>query len=106
MNANASFEMMQNLFTDLSNSNGAVIISAAGGMEYAFEGDKWNNGVFTYCVQQGITNKMADKSITGNYDESVSVAELLMYVSRRVSELTVENKNPLRGEIMWNTTGC
>jgi hypothetical protein len=28
---------MQNTFSDLGSSNGAIIVSAAGGMEYAFE---------------------------------------------------------------------
>jgi hypothetical protein len=93
MSANSSFEMMQNLFTDLSGGNGAVIISAAGGMEYAFESDKWTNGVFTYCVRQGIENKDADRE-SGNFDNRVTVRELLLYVSRKVSELTNGKQKP------------
>jgi hypothetical protein len=92
MEANSSFEMMQHLFTDLSGGNGAVIISAAGGMEYAFESGQWNNGVFTYCVRKGIMNKDAD--LEGNFDGKVSIQELLQYVSRKVSELTNGKQKP------------
>jgi hypothetical protein len=92
--ANSTFELMQNLFTDLSAGNGAVIISAAGGMEYAFESDKWNNGVFTYCVRMGIEEDLADKE-GGNGDNLVDVTELKNYVSRRVFELTNGKQRPV-----------
>lgn len=92
--ANSSYDMMQNLFTDLSTGNGAVIISAAGGMEYAFESDKWNNGVFTYCIRKGLEEEMADKD-GGNGDKYVDIAELKNYVSRKVSELTKGKQKPV-----------
>ena len=84
---------MQNLFADLSNSNGAVVISAAGGMEYALESAQWNNGVFTYCVRKGIEEKRADVE-GGNNDTKVSVQELQQYVSKKVSELTRGKQQP------------
>ncbi|RYY47207.1 MAG: hypothetical protein EOO06_12890 [Chitinophagaceae bacterium] len=91
--AGNSFEMMQKLFTDLKGNNGAVIISAAGGMEYALESAKWNNGVFTYCVRRGIEEKYADTD-GGNFDGRVTVQELQQYVSRKVSELTNGKQQP------------
>ena len=94
MDANSSYEVMQNLFADISTGNGAVIISAAGGMEYAFESAKWNNGVFTYCIRKGIEEEMADKD-GGNADNLVDVAELKNYVSRKVSELTNGRQRPV-----------
>ena len=94
IDANSSYEVMQNLFTDISTGNGAVIISAAGGMEYAFESAKWNNGVFTYCIRKGIEEEMADKD-GGNGDNWVDVAELKNYVSRKVSELTNGKQRPV-----------
>ncbi len=89
----SSFQVMQNLFADLSNSNGAVVISAAGGMEYALESAQWNNGVFTYCVRKGIEEKMADTE-GGNNDTKVTVQELQQYVSKKVSELTRGKQQP------------
>ncbi len=94
VSANSSFELMQNLFSDLSNGNGAVIISAAGGMEYAFESAKWNNGVFTYCIREGIFDGYADKYYGGNDDRKISVQELSNYVNKRVSELTNGKQKP------------
>lgn len=92
--ASSAFEIMQNLFTDISTGNGAVVISAAGGMEYAFESDKWNNGVFTYCIRQGIEEEQADK-VGGNDNRAVEVSELKNYVSQKVSELTNGKQRPV-----------
>ena len=94
---------MQNLFADISSGNGAVIISAAGGMEYAFESEKWNNGVFTYCVRKAIEEEIADKD-GGNSDKAVDVAELKNYISRKVSELTNGKQRPVsrRENIEYN----
>lgn len=94
VNANSSFELMQNLFSDLSSSNGAVIISAAGGMEYAYESAKWNNGVFTYSIREGIFDGYADKYYSGNNNGQVTVQELTNYVNKRVSELTNGKQKP------------
>ncbi|MCE3283687.1 MAG: protein with repeat domain, partial [Chitinophagaceae bacterium] len=77
------FDLMQNMFTDLSNNNGTVVISAAGGLEYAFESGKWNNGVFTYCVR---------KALTESY--RMTVSELLTYVSNMVPQLTQGKQRP------------
>lgn len=101
--ANSTYEVMQNLFADISSGNGAVIISAAGGMEYAFESDKWNNGVFTYCIRRGIEEEKADKE-DGNNDNLVDVGELKEYVSRKVSELTNGKQRPVsrRENIEYN----
>ena len=90
---NNTFDLMQNLFADLSTSNGTVVISAAGGLEYAFESPEWNNGVFTYCVRKGIEEKEADTD-GGNSDGVVTVQELQQYVSRKVSELTKGRQKP------------
>ncbi len=94
VDANSSYEVMQNLFADISTGNGAVVISAAGGMEYAFESEKWNNGVFTYCIRKGIEENMADTD-GGNADRRVDVAELKNYVSKKVSELTKGKQRPV-----------
>jgi|GEM_PF-1149511 len=94
VSANSSFELMQHLFSDLSGSNGAVVISAAGGMEYAFESPEWNNGVFTYSIREGIFSKFADKYYGGNNDGNVTVQELANYVNKRVSELTSGKQRP------------
>ena len=79
-----SFAYMQALFSDVSKGSGAVIISAAGGAEFALESNEWNNGVFTYCIMKGMKNGEADR----DKDKSISISELKNYVISNVSELT------------------
>jgi len=85
-----SFELMQELFSDLSRSSGAVVISAATGTGYALESPEWNNGVFTYCLLNGLKNMAADK----NKDKKITVSELKDYVSDEVSKLTNGAQKP------------
>lgn len=47
--------LMQELFGDLSRGNGSFVISAAAGNEYAYEGQSWNNGVFTYSFLKNLS---------------------------------------------------
>lgn len=85
-----SFDLMKQRFTNLSKNNGSVVISAAGGMEYAYEGERWSNGVFTYCLINGLEQSKADK----NKDSKVMINELKNYVSREVEKLTKGKQKP------------
>ncbi len=85
-----SFAYMKALFADLSVGSGATIISAAGGLEFAYESPRWNNGVFTYSILQGVNDKLMDK----NEDRLISVGELRSYVTKRVSQLTRGKQTP------------
>jgi len=85
-----SFELMQELFTNLSKGNGAVVISAAGGLEYAYEGPDWKNGVFTYSVRKGLKDNEADL----NHDETITVNELKDYLYKQVETLTNGRQKP------------
>jgi WD40 repeat protein len=85
-----SFELMQELFADLRRGTGAMVISSAGGAEFAFESSEWKNGVFTYSVLEGIRTGKAD----ANRDGEIRVSELRDYVFARVKELTQGKQNP------------
>jgi hypothetical protein len=85
-----TFELMQSLFANVSKGTGAVVISAAGGKEYALESGKWNNGVFTYCVRKALEEKAAD----ANNDSEVTITELKDYVSKEVERLTQGRQKP------------
>ena len=85
-----SFELMQELFANLSRGSGAVVISAAAGTGYALESAEWNNGVFTFCIINGLKNFAADAS----GDKTVSVSELKDYVSKEVERLTNGAQKP------------
>jgi WD40 repeat protein/uncharacterized caspase-like protein len=83
-------EMMEALFTDVRKGTGATIISSAGGAEFAMESDTWKNGLFTYCLLNGINNKTADS----NGDGRVTVSEIRNYVYREVSLLSSGKQRP------------
>ena len=81
---------MKELFADFRSSTGAVVISAAGGAEFAFESAKWKNGVFTYSVLEGLKTGNAD----ADKNSEITVSELRDYVFARVKELTNGLQNP------------
>lgn len=85
-----SFELMRELFADLRQNSGAVVISSAGGAEFAFESDRWNNGVFTYCALDALQNGTADR----NTDNIISITEWRNYIINQVRHLTNERQNP------------
>jgi len=81
---------MQKLFANLSRGSGAVAISAASGVEYAYEDQQWQNGVFTYCVLEGLKTRHADL----NKDGEIRVSELKDYVTEKVQKLTQGRQTP------------
>jgi hypothetical protein len=83
-------ELTKSLFTDLRKGTGATVISSAGGMEFAIEGDDWNNGLFTYCFINGIKSKEADL----NGDKEIWLSEIQQYVSQQVYELSGGRQQP------------
>ncbi|MBL7791455.1 MAG: caspase family protein [Saprospiraceae bacterium] len=85
-----SFELMKELFVDLRRGTGATIISSAGGTEFAMEGAKWKNGVFTYCLLRGLSEKIADLDKNGQ----VMISELEQYLSVEVPKLTDNHQRP------------
>ena len=86
----SSFELSRILFADMRNSNGATVVSSAGGAEYAMEGQQWNNGVFTYCILNGITEEKADL----NGDGRIMLSELQEYINNEVPRLTDGKQTP------------
>lgn len=90
MKLNNSFELMQELFAGLDKGTGTIVISAAAGKGYALESAKWNNGVFTYSIINGLKNKAADK----NKDGFVSISELKDYSIKQVELLTGGKQKP------------
>jgi WD40 repeat protein len=86
----SSMEISKVLFADTRLNNGVNVISSAGGAEYAIEGAKWNNGVFTYSLINGLKNKEADL----NKDGEVWVNELQEYLGKKVSEVTGGKQTP------------
>lgn len=84
------FELMQELYADLRRGTGAMVISSAGGMEFALESEKWKNGVFSYALLEALSEGKGD----ANSDGQITVSELRNYVFDRVVELTDGRQHP------------
>jgi uncharacterized caspase-like protein len=78
------------LFNDLRVGSGTTVISAAGGMEFAIEGDKWKNGVFTYSLLTGLQDGLADL----NGDKQITLSEIQKYLYIKVPQLTDGRQKP------------
>ncbi|MEX1000723.1 MAG: caspase family protein [Crocinitomicaceae bacterium] len=85
-----SFDLSRSLFVDMRLNNGSTVVSSAGGAEFAIEGDKWNNGVFTYCLLNGLRDKKADL----NGDKVIMLSEIQKYVQNQVIKRTNGRQTP------------
>lgn len=72
-----SFELMQELFTNVNRGTGATVIAASGGTQFAQEGGGLKNGVFTYSILELMQQQ-----------QGVTVSELKTTVGKRVNQLT------------------
>jgi WD40 repeat protein len=84
-----SFELMKELFTDISRGNGASVISAASGKEFALENSTWSNGVFTFSLKKALLENLADLNGDG-----ITVNELKNFVSDQVEKYTNGRQRP------------
>jgi hypothetical protein len=82
--------LLEELFAELRRGNGAAVITAAGGLQVAYEGVGTSNGLFTSQVIEGLRSGSAD----ANRDGSVSVSELRDFVVNRVQELSGGKQRP------------
>ena len=78
------------LFNDLRRGTGATVISSAGGAEFAMESDEWKNGLFTYCLLDGMTSGTADL----DKDGQIMLLELQEYVVDKVKALSKGKQIP------------
>jgi uncharacterized caspase-like protein len=85
-----AMEMSKAVFSDLRQNSGATIISSAGGTEAAFEGAKWNNGLFTHCLLDGMTHLKADE----NRDKKITLSELQKFIAEEVNRLSEGKQTP------------
>jgi hypothetical protein len=81
---------MNELFVNVRNNTGSVIISAAGGLQSALEaveveGKEIKNGAFTFSVLECLTK---------NNSNEIKVNDLKHYVEKRVEEITKGKQKP------------
>lgn len=83
-------KMARLLFADIRKGSGTTVISSAGGVEFAMESAEWKNGLFTYCLLNGLKNKTADL----NKDGAIMLSELQEYIIYKVGELSKGKQVP------------
>lgn len=86
----SSLEACKTIFTDLSSSSGISIVSSASAVEFAREGNLWANGVFTFCLLEGLRTKSADT----NGDGEIHIVELTNYLHNAVYQMTNGKQQP------------
>lgn len=95
-----SLELVSDIFSDTRKGSGAIVISSAGGAEYAMESDTWKNGLFTYAFLQGFQkstyNKYSKLIYNADYNENglVEVSEIRKYVYTLVKQLSGNKQKP------------
>lgn len=88
--AERAFNLMREWFADLTVSTGATVLASAGGLQFAIEGEKWKNGVFTWCLLDALRNKNAD----ANHDGKIMLSELRDYLDSAVPNQTNRKQQP------------
>jgi hypothetical protein len=84
-----SFEYMEDLFENLTRTNGTLVIAAARGKQFANEGRQWGNGAFTYSVLD-VFRTVGSKTL--------DISELRDRVAAKVQALTHGRQNPTSSE--------
>jgi WD40 repeat protein/uncharacterized caspase-like protein len=85
-----SLALVEELFADLRLGNGISVVSASGGLQYAFESSRWSGGVFAYALRLGLGQMEAD----GDKDGRITSSELRDFVRLKVPELTRQKQKP------------
>jgi len=83
-------ELAKVMFSDLRTGTGSTVISSSGGAEYSMESKNWQNGLFTYCLLEGLSTKKADL----NHDNKIMVSELQNYIRQRADLLSGGQQQP------------
>jgi hypothetical protein len=78
-----SFELMNDLFANVSKGTGATVIAASAGTQFALETNELQNGVFTFCFLQMLKSK-----------PTCSVQELKKNISSEVERRTNGAQKP------------
>jgi uncharacterized caspase-like protein len=88
-----SFQLMQELFADLRRGNGASVIAAASGVQYAYEAD--GNGIFTHSLLEGLHRTLGGRVVADRDNNgSVEVSELRDWILDQVQMRTGGRQTP------------
>lgn len=78
------------MFLDLRRTTGATVLSASGGLEFAYETEEAGNGLFTHSLVSALTAPVTD----ADHDGEVTASELIQATARSVEQLTGGQQRP------------
>ena len=84
------FDRERYIYNDLARRSGSIVLSSSRGSEVSYEGDEWQNGVFTHMLVRALSSAAADADRSG----SVTIDELRAYLSNEVPKLTDDRQHP------------
>lgn len=73
----------------MSAEAGITVMTSSSGKEFSYENPRWGHGAFTKSLLEGV-----DGEADYNHDQVISLAELNLYISLRVKELTGGLQHP------------
>lgn len=82
----ATSQLADDIFSDLTTSAGATLISASSGTEQALEGIDWQNGVFTHLLKEAMEKAPEHKMLT--------IEKIAEYAKEKVPEITNGAQHP------------
>lgn len=88
--AQNAFSLARESFTDLRKFTGTTVLSSAAGGEFAIESKEWQNGLFTYCLLNGLSSMDADL----NHDGEIWLSEIQDYLYIIVPKLSNGAQKP------------
>lgn len=86
-----AFYLSNELYGNTTEENAAIVLAAARGNQYAKEGTKWNSGVFSFCLTEGLFGRKADK----NKDHHITISELKQYLNTEVTRQSNGHQIPM-----------
>ena len=82
----AASQLADDIFSDLTTSAGATLISASAGNEQALEGVDWENGVFTHILKEAMNHSTNLQSLT--------IEKMAAYAKEKVPVITNNAQHP------------
>jgi hypothetical protein len=91
---------MQELFSDLRSSSGINVLTASSGMEFVFaeERPEGDNGVFTYCLINGLKTGESDTDGDGR----IRISDVNQFLSESVPAMTGGRQRPTGRQLNRN----
>lgn len=94
-----SFEYMQDLFADITDNDGTVVLSSARGYQQANEGSQFGNGLFSYCLLNTLSHSKKGSLNLSALAETVNAN--LHEISQGLQNSSLREDNIVNDWLIW-----